>query len=54
MWKNINKYVKLRYNNKIIFSKYNIITFTNGWGDDSSSVGFIYCPIKVYKDALYI
>ena len=52
MWKDINNYINIRYKNKLHNSNYSTITPNNGWGDDSSSIGFIFCPINIYKNAL--
>mgnify|MGYP001025485571 FL=1 len=52
MWKDINNYIHMRYNTKLYYSNFGIITHYNGWGNDSSSVGFLFCPINVYKNSL--
>jgi hypothetical protein len=31
---------------------YGTITRTGGWGNDSSSAGFLFAPIDLYKEAL--
>eukprot|EP00802_Teleaulax_amphioxeia_P031997 Tamp_35653.p2 GENE.Tamp_35653~~Tamp_35653.p2 ORF type:complete len:114 (+),score=19.27 Tamp_35653:36-344(+) len=58
MWSDVEDFVHARadmtawHTTASLAARYGTITRSGGWGEDSSSAGFMFAPVDLYKDAL--